>query len=103
MRPEPCLSWCAPDALGNCRYCGWPRDRSLMPVTMYDATLDRTREVTQQDVDALLAVQQAYGALRTAMAHAHARLLNQRDDILRRGTPVVDVVGMRGTPEGSDC
>jgi len=42
-------------------------------------------------VDALLAVQQAYGALRTAMADAHARLLNQRDYILWRAAPVVDI------------
>ncbi|HXJ61870.1 MAG TPA: hypothetical protein VNU68_34965 [Verrucomicrobiae bacterium] len=44
---------------------------------MYDVAIDDKREVTQKDVDRLVAVEQAYGRLRTAMADTHGRLMEQ--------------------------
>ena len=62
-----------------------------MTVTMYDVTKDETREVTQQDVDLLQAVSQAYGKLRQAAAQAHIELLAEIDRVKLRGQPVVEV------------
>ena len=46
-----------------------------MALRLYDVNADEYREVTQADVDALTAVQQAYGKLRTAVAQTQEELL----------------------------
>lgn len=61
-----------------------------MALTLFDIKTDTTREATQADLDALEAMAQAYGSLRTAVADTHARLLTQIEDIKRRHQPVID-------------
>ena len=75
MRPEPCNSWCVPDARGNCRYCGWPKDRSNMTVTFYDVKIDEHRDATQVDLDCYAATAKAYGKLRRAVETIQAELI----------------------------
>lgn len=89
MRIDPCNSWCAPDNAGICRYCGWPKDRTEMGLQLYDVHTDQTREATQEDIEGLQAMANAYGALRAAVADTHARLLTQIEDIKRRHTPLL--------------
>ena len=62
-----------------------------MPLTIYDVTIDDTREATQADIDMLTAVQQAYGRLRTAMQQTHAELMMEVGRVKQRGKPLVEV------------
>jgi hypothetical protein len=72
-----------------------------MALRLYDVHKDEFRDVTQADVDALKAVEQAYGKLRSAVARTHEELLNEVAGIQRRqtqaanqpdfGTPTEDV------------
>lgn len=55
-----------------------------MPLKIYDVHNDEMREATQADIDALMAVQQAYGKLRTAVAQAHTELVIKIEEIKRR-------------------
>jgi hypothetical protein len=63
---------------GVCRFCGWERevrmaDEKARP-TFFDMTEDEVRDVTQADVDAWIAIEQAYGALRRHVDAEHERL-----------------------------
>ncbi len=62
-----------------------------MGLTLYDIEIDATREVTQADIDALTAVQQAYGKLRAFAAQTHAELMAEIARVKQRGKPVVNV------------
>lgn len=55
-----------------------------MPLKIYDVQNDEMREATQADIDALMAVQQAYGKLRTAFAQTHQALLIEIAEIKRK-------------------
>lgn len=70
-----------------------------MTLKIYDVRNDETREVTQEDIDRLAAVSQAYGRLRTTMADAHAVLMQQLDLIGQRGKPLADI---QAAPGGSE-
>lgn len=57
--------------------------RSKYPekLRIYDISLDEYRDVTQEDVDRMVAVVQAYGAIRKAVSDAHSQAMfaiNQR-------------------------
>jgi hypothetical protein len=60
-----------------------------MPLKLYDIEIDDTREPTQEDIDRLTAVQQAYGKLRAFMAQTHAELLVEIERARRRRRAVV--------------
>lgn len=62
-----------------------------MPVTIYDVSIDATREVTQEDIDMLTATAQAYGRLRAAVAEIEAVRMSLVQEVLRRGKPVIEV------------
>lgn len=55
-----------------------------MALKIYDVQNDEMREATQADIDALMAVQQAYGKLRTAVAQTHAVLMLDIAEIKRK-------------------
>ena len=62
-----------------------------MALKLYDIEIDDTREPTQEDIDRLTAVQQAYGKLRALVAQTHAEMLVEIERFRRRHRAVVDV------------
>jgi hypothetical protein len=50
---------------------------------IYDISLDQMRDATQRDLDQALAVQQAYGMLRSAVSETHKGLQDSLEQIRR--------------------
>lgn len=84
-RPDRCNSWCMPDRKGVCKFCGWIKRTADMPLELYDITIDQRREVTQEDIDRLCLIEQAYGKIRHELKGIHNDLLED----LTRATQVV--------------
>lgn len=62
---------------------------------IYDITIDDHREVTQADIDRLMATEQAYGKLRAFVAQTHGELLVEIGLAMKRNRPVVDAPDIR--------
>lgn len=73
-----------------------------MTLRIYDINIDETRDATQDDIDTLMAVNNAYGRLRTAVADVHTEVLAAVKDIKNKGR-VADLAALQTQTETNDA
>lgn len=73
-----------------------------MALSIYDIGIDATREATQADIDMLMAVSNAYGRLRAAVADTHAELVHTIAGLRSKGK-IADLAALQIQTETNDA